>query len=177
MSKQNSPDKDKGRIEVLIVSLCKAERRNSILKALDSVVSQEGVSATPIVVVNGSRYDPLLFDELKARGDMRVVYQTQPSIFLARRLAREKNRAPFFAMLDDDDELLPGALQKRLQPLLDDPALDAVITNGYVMDGTRQQFVLTSVDAIRKDPLGELMSANWLATASGLFRASSITPE
>ena len=116
-------------IEVLIVSLCLAERRTAILRALETIVSQEGVKATPVIVVNGKRYDPALFEELKARSDLRVIYQEEPSIFLARRLAREKLEAPFFAMLDDDDELLPGALKARLEPLLKDPSLDVVVGN------------------------------------------------
>jgi hypothetical protein len=173
----SASDTDSINIDVLIVSLCKAERRNSILRALESVVSQEGVSATPVIVVNGDRFDPVLFEQLKARRDIRVLYQPEPSIFLARRLARERCRTPFFAMLDDDDELLPGALRTRLRPLLDDPALDVVVTNGYLINGTREGFMLDSVESIQNDPPGALMSGNWLATASGLFRASSITPE
>lgn len=38
---------------------------------------------------------------------------------------------PFYSFLDDDDELLPVAIDLRLAPLLADPAVDIVASNGY----------------------------------------------
>jgi hypothetical protein len=81
-------------------------------------------------------------------------------------------------MLDDDDELLPGALRARAAALLRDSSVDAVISNGYVIEPNgREDLTLDAIDSIRLDPLGQLMTGNWLATASGLFRSTSITED
>jgi glycosyltransferase involved in cell wall biosynthesis len=163
-------------IEVLLVSLCLKERRKAILRAIESVVSQEGVTATPVIVVNGDRFDPNLFAELQQRTDVRILYQREASIFLARRLARENATAPFFAMLDDDDEILPGGLRTRLEALMAHD-VDVVVSNGYLADDSEDRLTLHDIESIRRNPLSRLMERNWLATACGLFRSSSITPD
>ena len=81
------------------------------------------------IVVNGERFDRDLFAALKRQRGVRVLYQTKPSIFLARRYAREEVRAPFFGFLDDDDQLLPGALATRVRALVTDLKADVVVTN------------------------------------------------
>jgi hypothetical protein len=165
------------KVQVLMVSLCLAQRRRSLLHAIDGIVNQEGVRATAVVVVNGERFDPRLFEELERRRGVRVVYQKEASIFLARRRARECVETPYFAMLDDDDELLPGALRARLQPLLDDATVDVVVSNGYLADEGEESLILADVAGIGQDPLGRLMEANWLPTAAGLYRSSAVTPD
>src|SRR4051812_40745209 len=44
-------------IEVIIPTLCDTKRGPLLLRAIDSVVSQDGVLGLPVVVVNGSRFD------------------------------------------------------------------------------------------------------------------------
>lgn len=170
-------DKSLPKVEVLIVSLCLAQRREALLRAIETVVGQEGVAATPVVVVNGFRFDPQLFAELRRRPDVRVLYQEKASIFLARRLARENVTAPFFAMLDDDDELLPNALRLRVDALRRDPTADVVVTNGYFVAETGERLILNDIQGLRRDPLDRLLRQNWLATASGLFRTESVTAD
>ena len=64
-------------IEVLIVSLCLAQRRPTLLRAIDGIVRQEGVRAGVVIVVNGERFDPALFEEVRQRPGVRVVYQKE----------------------------------------------------------------------------------------------------
>ena len=164
-------------VDVLIVSLCAAERGTVIRRAIDTALSQEGVRARVTIVVNGQRFDRELFEALKRQRGVRVLYQTKPSIFLARRYAREEVRAPFFGFLDDDDQLLPGALATRVRALVSDRKADVVVTNGLLSQGMSESLMLRDVAAIRQDPLHSLLARNWLATASALFRTESIPPD
>ena len=164
-------------VDVLIVSLCVAERATAIRRAIDTALSQEGVRARVTIVVNGQRFDRDLFEALKRQHGVRVLYQTEPSIFLARRYAREEVSAPFFGFLDDDDQLLPGALATRIRALVSDPEADAVVTDGLLSKGMSESLMLGDVAAIRQAPLHSLLARNWLATASALFRTQSIPPD
>ena len=162
------------RVDILIVTLCARDRAAAILRAVETTLAQEHVRANMIVVVNGRRYDPELFATLRRRAGVHVLYQTEPSIFLARRCAREHVTARYFGFLDDDDYLLPGALRARVDALLADRSADAVVSNGYLREGTGESLMLGDVAALRRDPLRSLMQRNWLATASTLFRTASI---
>src|SRR5688572_8920048 len=164
-------------VDVLIVSLCVAERATAIRRAIGTALSQEGVQARVTIVVNGQRFDRELFEALKRQRGVRVLYQTEPSIFLARRYAREEVRAPFFGFLDDDDQLLPGALATRVRALASDAEADVVVTDGLLSEGLSESLMLGDVAAIRQDPLHSLLARNWLATASALFRTESISPD
>lgn len=161
-------------VEVLIVTLCEARRRTSLRRAVETTLAQQGVRASLIVVVNGERFDEQLFAALQRETGIRVCYQKEPSIFLARRLARERVTAPFFAFLDDDDYLLPGALRTRVEALVLDPTADVVVSNGFEVGRDTESLILQDIEDIRRDPLLRLMQSNWLATASALFRAESI---
>jgi hypothetical protein len=164
-------------VDVLIVSLCAAERAAAIRRAIDTALSQEGVRACVTIVVNGQRFDRKMFEALKRQRGVRVLYQREPSIFLARRYAREEVHAPFFGFLDDDDQLLPGALATRVRALVSDAEADVVVTDGLLSDGMSESLILGDVTAIRQDPLHSLLASNWLATASALFRTESIPPD
>ena len=164
-------------IDVLVVTLCSAERAESIRRVVDTTLTQNAVRASLTFVVHGRRFDPQLLAWLRRQAGVRVCYQETPSIFLARRCAREHVTAPFFGFLDDDDYLLPDALRLRVEALAADPAADAVVTNGYVAEEVSDTHTLDGIDDIRRDPSLALMEANWLATASALFRTESIPAE
>lgn len=164
-------------VDVLIVSLCAAERAAAIRRAIDSALSQQGVHVRVTIVVNGQRFDRALFEELQRTPGVRVLYQAEPSIFLARRYAREEVGAPWFGFLDDDDELLPGALAVRISALAASTEADVVVSNGMLCDGPSVSPVLRDIASIRRDPLHSLLARNWLATASALFRTASVPAE
>ncbi len=168
---------DLPRVEILIVTLCQAERSETLKRAIETTLEQDGVAASLIIAVNGERYDPALLEELRQMPGVRVLYQEEASIFLARRLARENVTAPYFGFLDDDDYLLPGALRSRIQRLASDAAADVVVSNGFLREPGGESLLLSDVADLQADLLAQLIRRNWLATASALFRSSSVSPD
>jgi hypothetical protein len=83
---------------------------------------------------------------------------------------------PYFAVLDDDDELLPGALQTRLQALHETGA-DVLVTSGYLDGFGRRELNIADFCAIEADPLRALLVRHWLPPCAGLFRSSTVTLE
>jgi hypothetical protein len=162
-------------VSVIIPTTCEARRWESLLRAIDSARDSQGVEVSVIVVVNGKRFDQARLDELRARTDVTVAYREEGSAPLAQRHGRSMVQTGFFAFLDDDDEYLPQALAHRSAPLLADPSLDFVATNGYRRLGTQDRFVVSDAGAVQADPLAALTRENWLASCGGLFRTSSVS--
>lgn len=161
-------------VDVIIPTTCEASRENSLLRAISSVKSQEGVFVSVIVVVNGERFSPALFEMLSARDDINVVYQMEGSLPLALRLGRSLVTAPFFSFLDDDDVYLVDALKCRLGPLLDNNDLGFVATNGYRCSDGVDCSLVSNAAVINSDPMRALLDSNWLASCGGLYRSSVV---
>lgn len=163
-------------ISVIIPTTCERNRWESLKRAIAGVLTQEGVTAQVIAVVNGNRYDPDCFEELKRMDRVTVLYQQIGSAPMAQTAGRKSVRTPFFAFLDDDDEFLPQALSTRLKPLMTDPQLDFVVTDGYrVVRGGEQLAVGKRL--VKDDPLSTLCEKNWMASCGGLFRTSTVTEQ
>jgi glycosyltransferase involved in cell wall biosynthesis len=161
-------------LETLIVTLCSADRRDSILRAIDSVLSQDGGEMIPVIVINGQRYDAKFRQQLEDRKDLRVVYLSEGNLFLARKAAREAVTAEYFSWLDDDDIYFPGAMKKRLAPMVEDPTIDVVISNGIIKEPDTERLLFDSAADVQADPIAALFKQNWLAAGGGLYRTSSI---
>lgn len=161
-------------VSVIIPTTCEARRWESLKRAIESARGSQGVAASVIVVVNGKRFDQACLDELQARPDLTVAYREEGSAPLAQRHGRSMVQTEFFAFLDDDDEYLPDALAHRVAPLLADPSLGFVATNGYRRLGDEERIVVSNPQAVQADPLGALTRENWLASCGGLFRTSSV---
>jgi glycosyltransferase involved in cell wall biosynthesis len=164
-------------VSVIIPTTCERRRWEALERAIGEVLAQEGVAAQVIAVVNGNRYDRDCFEALKRKDRVTVLYRSTGSAPLAQAAGREAVSTPFFAFLDDDDEYLPGALATRLAPLLADPALDFVVTDGYRACGGCNELAVGDQGAIAADPLAALCERNWMASCGGLFRSSSVTPD
>lgn len=164
-------------IEVIIPTLCDTKRGPLLLRAIDSVVAQEGVHGLPVVALNGSRFDPAYLERLKQRSDIRLIQIPEPSLFLARRRAFESLRGDVFAILDDDDVFLPGALKRRLEALQANPGYDWVVTNGVFVAPDGEQPFIPDVEAARRDPFGTLLDHCWLCSAGNLFRRSAVAAD
>ena len=164
-------------IDVIIPTLCDAKRGPLLLRAIESVVSQEGVHATPVVVVNGSRFDPVWLARLAQRDDIRLVQIPEPNLFLARRTAFETIRTTYFATLDDDDVFLPSALAKRLAAMKSRPGIDWVVTNGAFVRPEGETPFISDVAATRRDPYGTLLDYCWLCSAGNLIRTAAVAPD
>lgn len=164
-------------IDVIIPTLCDARRGPLLLRAIDSVVSQDGVAAMPVVVVNGARLDPVLLAQLEARDDLRLIRIAEPDLFRARRAGFEALRTAFFATLDDDDVFLPGALAKRLAILRADPRVDWVVSNGLLATPDGESPFIADIAAARRDPYGTLLDYCWLCTGGNLFRTAAFAAD
>lgn len=174
----DEPEKRLPQVTVVIPTLADSKRRASLLHAIDSVTSQSGVDACPLVVINGDRYDRGLRALLESREDLSVVYQERGSLPLAISTGRANVRTEFFSYLDDDDEYIPDTLCDRVAPMLADQRIDAVVSNGYRKfgDGSSTAYY-QSGSAFSSDPLGSLIELNWLASCGGTFRTAGVAAE
>ncbi|HKU86617.1 MAG TPA: glycosyltransferase [Casimicrobiaceae bacterium] len=162
-------------IDVVVRTTCEGSRRKSLQRAIASVVAQRGVAARPVVVIAGPRPEPL--PKLASRNGIRVHrIGTEASPGRALTIARGLVDAPFFAFLDDDDELLPDALSKRVAILRADPRVQVVVTTGYVERGKARHVQINDIARHQDDPLRGIVERCWLASCGGLFRTDAVPP-
>lgn len=158
-------------VAVIVPTLAQRSRRNLLRRALTSIFDQDGVRPRPIVIVNGRDPDPDTVSDLE--GDPRVTLLTQERADLpaALQIGRAHVREPWFTSLDDDDLLLPGALQKRVQALQEAPGFDAVVTGGLVSESGDSPKPWQDMQQVAGDPLAALAASNWLLPGAWLCRA------
>jgi Glycosyl transferase family 2 len=161
-------------VSVIVPTRALAGRAEVLRRAIDSVLSQQGVTVTPIVVINGPDGDGALVRELHADGRLCIVTLASADLPRALRAGRERAGTPYFAELDDDDVLVPDALARRIAVLEADTECDVVITNGYRQDVTRQSVHVKDAAAVVRDPLRALARQNWLLPGSWLCRTSRV---
>lgn len=164
-------------ISVIIPTLAETRRSTSLLRAIDSILSQEGVHATPLVVVNGNRFDPSLVERLEKLQGIRLHMEATGGLINALVVGRRLVETPYFAFLDDDDEYLPHALRARLDAMLSDECPDVVVSNGYRFDGEVRSASAKNISDARRDPFRALLDNNWLTSCGGLYRTARIDPE
>ncbi len=164
-------------ISVIMPTAARPERAASLLRAINTVVSQQGVHGLPVVVVNGTSQSKALLAHLSGRRDIRLVRFEEPSLPRALQVGRATVDTRFFAVLDDDDELLPGGLAARLRGIQNTPATDVVVTNGYFRGGDGEALNISDFGVIQADPLRALIRVNWLTPCAALFRTETVTSE
>lgn len=164
-------------VSVVMPTEARADRAELLRRALESVCSQQGVRATPIVVVNGPAAEAAVLADLGRSRVVELVRLEEADFPAALRAGRERVRSPYFAELDDDDELLPGALAARVAAMEAHPEVDVVVTRGYVDHHGRRELNVEDLEAFQADPVRALLDHNWLAPCAGLFRTATIGPE
>lgn len=164
-------------VSVIMPTLALAARGALVRRALDSVLDQQNVHAVPVVVINGPSRDPGLSRDLRADRRLRVATLEQPDLPAALRAGRELVDTPFFAELDDDDVMLPGALAARVRALEEPPQCDVVVTNGFRRDSAGDTLVIPDVAKVARNPLRALLERNWLLPGSWLCRTDAVGPE
>lgn len=162
------------RCTIIIPTLALTVRANSLMRAIRSV--QAGNSERPaiLVVVNGTRFDPALLRELGDHPDVSIHQISTPSLPAALLAGRSMVSTPYFGFLDDDDEYLPGGLDKRLTVLNARQDISVVVTNGYRHVGGNDTAAMRFPLDVEADPLAALFSENWLASCGALFRSRDI---
>lgn len=164
-------------VTVIIPTLARSARKAELWRAIESVVTQAGVAARPLIVVNGIVQDIGLVNALSADSRVSLVSLSEASLPGAIRAGRAKVDSPFFTILDDDDVLLPGALALRIEALRQRPDVDMVVTNGFLRSADGDTIHIADHQAVQRDPLRALLSINWLLPGSWLSRTMALPPE
>lgn len=163
-------------VTVILPSRGQPGRLDSLRRAIESIASQHDVCAIPLVVLNGPHVSPGVEAALRADGRVRVLTRREPGLPGAYVAGREAVETPWFATLDDDDLLLPGALARRVEELERRPDHAVVVTNGYRRDGVRDVLNVEPPLDVAADPLRALLRRNWLLPGSWLCRSALVTP-
>ncbi len=163
-------------VTVIIRSLGQRARRDALRRAVTSVISQQGVHAECIVIFNGSDYDRDLIVWTLAQPRTRCLILDGPNKPEATYLGRALVASPFFSFLDDDDELLPGALARRVALMRRFPKTDCLATNGYYTENGATRLLYTDARPMQDHGYVQslLDSRNWLASCGGLFRSETV---
>lgn len=159
---------------VIIATLAESERADTLLRAIRSVRMGSRQEVEVLVVVNGSRYDTGLVRDLSSSDDCRLVQLDEASFPNALRHGVGASSTPYFSFLDDDDEYLPGAVDRRLQAMEGHPDAALVITNGYRRMGGMDRQAMKNLDQVEADPLLALFTENWLPSCGGTFRREAV---
>src|SRR5215831_17690441 len=104
-------------VSVIVPTNALARRRELTWRAINSVLDQTGICAIPTVIVNGPARDRDVTRELEADRRLRVHILEEAGLRNALQVGRRLVDTPWFAELDDDDLLLPGALASRVEAL------------------------------------------------------------
>ncbi|MFW6085118.1 MAG: glycosyltransferase family 2 protein [Gemmatimonadota bacterium] len=169
---------DPPRVTIVIPTLGLAERSELIESAVQSVLSQEDVRSVPLVVLNGTRASPAVERWLRADERIRLVTLRRADLPTALRVGRRSVDTAYFGSLDDDDELLPGALAHRIELLESEGReRDVVVTNGYRRRDGVDELNVAADAAVAEDPLRSLLEGNWLLPGSWLCRTATVGEE
>lgn len=162
-------------VDVVVRTLADARRADGLFRALDSIQDQRGVAARPVVIVNGGQSDPATVAALQRRPGIVLGRVEQASLRLARAAGRDLVSAPFFAYLDDDDELVADSLQAPLAWLGDHADCDVVVSTGHFVgrDGALSGFTRIADHLTGKPALG-LLEDGWLVPGAFVCRTQTI---
>ena len=159
---------------VVIASLCDDARSELLKRACASVnASAQGLDCSIVVVANGPRVSPSVIEWLATQPDIRVVSLRSGSHALARRVGAEMADCEFLAFLDDDDELMPGTLPRKLAEFRRCPEIDLLVTDGMRINGSAETKIFPPPEARHPDLIETMMRASWGACAVTL-RLSNI---
>lgn len=162
-------------VSVIIPTCANAARAPLLRRALLSLLRNQDGLVLPVVAVNGSSYLPEVLNELRSRRDIRCLYMEKASTTGARLAARKVVDTEFFGMLDDDDEYLPGGIKVQIDPMLGDPSIDAVVTNGYRREHGEDTLHFPAFSTFQRDPLSSLMEWPWLNSGGLLCRSATVS--
>lgn len=163
------------KISVIIPTCADATRASLLWRAMGSLLSDQDGLVLPVVVVNGTRYLPEALNALRRRRDIRCIYREEAGTTGARLAGRRAIDTEFFGMLDDDDEYLPGAAKIQISPLLEDPSIDVVVTNGYRRENGRDAVHFPEFSKFQLNPLRSLMDWPWLNSGGLLCRSETVS--
>lgn len=151
-----------------------AERAALLRRAIVSVRASSAGPVRIIAVVNGGRADPAVCDWLAAQPDVVLDHVAAASAPGAVLKGRNRVHSGFFATLDDDDEYLPGTMDRRIALLRADPQADLLISNAYRCCEGVDRLFHERLSEVQADPLTCVMRANWLTSGNALYRTAAV---
>jgi glycosyltransferase involved in cell wall biosynthesis len=165
-------------VSIVIATACESVRAAAIERAIASVSGQGVGDLDLIVVANGDRIDARLVERLEGDPRLRLFKLAEGNVSAARQLGLAQAHGEYFGFLDDDDELLPGAIAQRVELMRRHPEADFVVTNGFVHNGSDVPLVDAALAArINDDPAGSALATTYFASAAALFRTARIEPD
>lgn len=164
-------------ITIFIPTLATPARAPYLLTAAETVCSQSGVDVRLLVIANGPDCDPQALATLEHDLHAQVIRRSTRGMPAALLAGRQAVQTPFFAELDDDDELLPGTLAQRLAEMRRDPGLSAVVSNSVLRNPDHDVDSIVDIASVRRDPLRSLLVRNWHVPGSALFRSAAVPAE
>lgn len=173
---ENTLENKDAEVTVIIATAARAERAQSLLRAISGVQAQ-CPSAKLIVVANGERCDHALVARLESDPTLHLIRLEEGSYPAAQRAGRQLVHTPYFCFLDDDDELLEGSIALRLQRANKSDAPDVVVGNGVRRLCDADTDYCDLLPHSGADLMLSLLDRNWFASASALFRTSTVTSE
>jgi len=164
-------------LTIIIPTVCSEERAATLLRAIESALASATQESIVLVVANGPRVSEGLFRQLQDMPrvqSLRLETGSSPNAVIE---GRKLIATEFFGFLDDDDELLQGASELRLQQLQQDASVDIAVINGYREVGGTLNLMMPTLQGIASEPLRTLLDANWLASCAALFRTRTVGVE
>ena len=159
---------------VVIASLCDDTRAELLKRACESVRAMAGdCDYSIIVVANGARVSSIVLEWLATKPEIRVIRLRSGSHPLARRVGAEMADSEFLAFLDDDDELMPNTLARKISQFRQNPAIDVLVTDGLRVNGMSVSKIFPPPEKRCADLVETMMRAGWGACAITL-RAQNI---
>jgi len=151
---------------VVIASVCNDARGDLLKRACESVRAMaEDHDYSIIVVANGAHVSSSVLDWLATRPDIRVIRLQSGSHPLARRVGAEMADSEFLAFLDDDDELMPNTLARKIAQFRQYPEIDVLVTDGLRVNGSTVTKIFRPPEARCADFVETMMRAGWGAGA------------
>ncbi len=151
---------------VVIASLCDDARSDLLKRACESVRAMAGgFDYSIIVVANGSRVSASVLEWLAARPDVQVIRLQSGSYPLARRVGAEISGSEFLGFLDDDDELIPNTLERKVAHFRQHPEVDVLVTDGLRVGVLETTNIFPPPQARCGDLVQTMMHTGWGACA------------
>lgn len=165
------------KLTVIIPTTAEARRASCLFRAIQSIQEQGDLKKDILLIINGRLFDKDLFDSLKKRDDLKVLYLEEGNLPKAIHFGVLNVTTPFYCFLDDDDCYLPNTLQQRLQPLINNQVVDYVICNGFNYVNNVDIKRIKNFPVNQDDAASMILKENWLASCGGMYRKSTIGQE
>jgi hypothetical protein len=162
-------------VSVIVPTMASLERADLLKRAIFSIRASSVHPIRIIVVVNGNRPDQGLCQWLKAQSDIEYVQTEIPSAPNAVLVGRRLVQSEYFSCLDDDDEYLGGATDKKVATLAANPNAGLLASNAYQCAAGIDTLLYEDLASVSLMPLEALMQFGWLTSGNMLYRSSCVS--